>query len=256
MHQIASKLWVGSQADFEALDVHGTTWSAVHACKEPYHRQALGYTGRSAPPDHPEYLWARRGNRLILNLIDGPDPKYVNRAMIDEALRFIDEQLELLRKGNGHESLILHCNQGGSRAPTIGMLYLAPHLPENFADAEDQYRESCPSYAPGIGMREFARIYWNAYRARAWDHRPGALHPITVRDGETLSEAAARIFPDEVTSAAALAKGREIWHAFCECMKTDPALARDQLIKSLVQALSAAENAGPLAHGPDQSSPD
>ena len=38
-----------------------------------YHRQALGYRSRGAPKDHPEYLVARRGNRLILNIVDAND---------------------------------------------------------------------------------------------------------------------------------------------------------------------------------------
>lgn len=42
----------------------------VYPCKEPYHRQALGYRGRSAPEGHREHLVARRGYRLILNMAE------------------------------------------------------------------------------------------------------------------------------------------------------------------------------------------
>ena len=42
MIEVASGLWVGSQADFEALP-EDHSLAIVHACKEPHHRAALGY---------------------------------------------------------------------------------------------------------------------------------------------------------------------------------------------------------------------
>lgn len=93
MIEIAKNLFVGNQNDYENLVKFRNDFSVVHACKEPYHRKALGYLGRGAPKNHPEYLIARRGNRLILNLIDVVDPNYIPEEIIFKAVSFIEEKL-------------------------------------------------------------------------------------------------------------------------------------------------------------------
>src|SRR5438552_1246138 len=97
MKQIADRLFVGSQADFEGLDAFGTEWPIVFLSKDPWHRNLLGYKGPACDPNHPEYLFARRDKRLYLNLVDAPDPKYFNKLAIDTALAFVDEQLGKLK---------------------------------------------------------------------------------------------------------------------------------------------------------------
>lgn len=159
MIEVASGLWVGSQADFEALP-EDHSLAIVHACKEPHHRAALGYQGRAAPKDHDEYLFAYRPGCLILNLVDVEDPAYVRAELIDAALAFIAERR---REGQG---VLVHCNQGHSRAPTIGMLAMAADLPEEFTEAEEGFRGIYPDYAPANGMREFALNNWDSYRKR------------------------------------------------------------------------------------------
>src|SRR5262245_29122461 len=134
MKEVAPKLWVGNQADAEQLDQFGSDWAIVFSAKEPWHRELLGYKTRGAPTDHAEYLWGVRGKRLYLNLIDAPDPKYVNRSMMDAAVAFIGNQLAILDPDKP-EAVGIFCNQGQSRAPTLAMLYLAPSLPEDFERA-------------------------------------------------------------------------------------------------------------------------
>jgi len=89
MKEIYSNLYIGNENDYVSYVQGHDGWAVVHACKEPYHRQALGYTGRAAPKTHPEYLIAWRGNRLILNLVDVDNPAYISKEIIDTALDFI-----------------------------------------------------------------------------------------------------------------------------------------------------------------------
>ena len=160
MIEIYPNLWVGSERDFE-IDVKGELdWYIVHACKEPYHRQLLGYTGRGAPKDHPEYLMARRNNRLYLNLVDAPSPIFFDKTIIDTALDLIHEGLENNRK------VLVHCNLGESRSPSIGLLYLAVYtsqLPKTFLDAETEFLRIYPNYNPGNGIRGFMQNNWDDY---------------------------------------------------------------------------------------------
>jgi predicted protein tyrosine phosphatase len=121
----------------------------------------LGYASRAAPQDHPEYLIARRGNRLILNLVDAPDPAYIPKEIIDTALEFISTSLET---GN---CVLVHCNEGYSRSAGIGLLYLAKNtdrLPkEDFHTAEAAFRLIYSPYNPKSGMRGFMIEYWREY---------------------------------------------------------------------------------------------
>lgn len=46
MIEVYPKLFVGNQQDYDLTVKTQADWRVVHACKEPYHRQALGYGGR------------------------------------------------------------------------------------------------------------------------------------------------------------------------------------------------------------------
>ena len=160
MKEITDNLFIGSQEDYELNVKFQPDWFVIHACKEPYHRQALGYTGRAVANTHPEYLIAERGNRLILNLVDVEDPKYIVKEIIDKAILTIDEKIKA-------KKTLVHCNQGMSRSATIGLLYL--HYSgiistDNFKKAEIEYLKLYPSYNPANGMRTFAELNWNNYQ--------------------------------------------------------------------------------------------
>lgn len=162
MIEVNEDLFVGDLEDYKSnlkLKNH-EEWSIVHACKEPYHRQALGYSGRAAPKTHPEYLIAKRGNRLILNLIDADTPKYIPKKIIDEALEFIDKELAKDQK------VLVHCNQGRSRSPGIAMLYLAQKEKinyESFEQARKEFKEIYPHCNMAGGISGFLKKYWYQY---------------------------------------------------------------------------------------------
>lgn len=91
MIEVTQNLFVGDQSDYETNSGKISNWCVIHACKEPYHRNLLGYNSKGAPKEHPEYLFARRENRLFLNLVDAANPAYIPKEIIDAALNFIDE---------------------------------------------------------------------------------------------------------------------------------------------------------------------
>jgi len=160
MIEIYPNLWIGTEHDFESEVIGKTDWITVHACKEPYHRQLLSYTGRGAPKDHPEYLMATRGNRLYLNLVDVGNPAFFDKSIIDAALEFIHQGLL------NNKKVLVHCNLGESRSPSIGLLYLAIYtdkLPKYFDAAEQVFRQIYPSYNPGAGIRGFLNLNWDNY---------------------------------------------------------------------------------------------
>lgn len=165
MIEVSPRLYVGSAEDYESEVAGKPGWFVVQACKDPYHRQALGYTGRGAPTDHAEYLLARRGNRLILNMVDADKPEFFRDEMIDPALAFVWHNIR-----QGHKVLI-HCNQGLSRAPGLALLHLrlsGAALPAGFDEAEVAFKERIyPPYEPKEGIRGYVRMRWGRAEAKA-----------------------------------------------------------------------------------------
>jgi len=161
MTEIYENLFVGHQGDYEYQVKGRDGWAVVHACKEPYHRQLLGYTGRGAPKEHPEYYFAERGDRLYLNLVDAPNPAYIPQEIIDKAIAFIHEKLSEGMK------VLVHCNQGESRSPGIGFLYLLRHtdaLPTTSLDeALTAFRKIYPTFHPSGGISGFIAAHWKEY---------------------------------------------------------------------------------------------
>lgn len=162
MIEVYSNLYVGDIADYEGLVSRLPGWAVVHACKDPYHREALGYKGRGAPKDHPEYLVARRDHRLMLNMIDADDPKFFAIEMIWQALKFIEEHHASVRK------ILIACNKGESRAPSLALLYLSAWLkviPSNtLEEAEMHFIKLYPNYHPKAGIRGHLKEHWERYR--------------------------------------------------------------------------------------------
>lgn len=156
MIEIYPNLFIGSDADVGSWRKADPI---VHACKEPYHRNALGYSSRGAPKDHPEYLYAIRGNALCLNLVDAEDPKYIPEEVINTALYFV-------QKHRTHSRVLVHCNEGRSRAPGIGFLYLSTHTPlfrqQNYDHAREKFMQIYPDYAPKLGMDWYVRSHFDA----------------------------------------------------------------------------------------------
>lgn len=168
MIEVYPNLFVGNQNDYELkakLEPGGNDplgWFVVQACKEPYHREALGYTGRAAAKDHAEYLLAVRDNRLILNLVDADNPAYISSEVMSKAIGFIYEHLD-----NG-DKVLVHCNQGVSRSPGIAMFYLMVftdilHNCGSFDDAVKKFSEMYPPFKPANGILGFLNSGWDSY---------------------------------------------------------------------------------------------
>lgn len=159
MIEVYPNLFVGDEADANAT-LNTAGWYIIHACKEPFHRQALGYTGKAVAKTHPEYLIARRENRLILNLVDAADPAYIPKEIINEALKTIHQTISEFK-------VLVHCNQGMSRSPTIAMLYLLKYTKAlcsvNQKVAVDEFKKLYPPYAPARGVAMFVEQNWHVY---------------------------------------------------------------------------------------------
>lgn len=154
-------LWV---ADMEGCPLPGYP-AKIHAAKQPCHAAVVGYTTKEKiAPTHPEYLSAVRGshgNELVLNIID-PELPLFRIEVFQQAVEFIDSWIS-------RGPVLVHCNQGLSRAPSIVLLWLAKRAEAingwGFSDAREAFtKEFMPSYAPRKGITTFLTEKWGAIR--------------------------------------------------------------------------------------------
>ena len=153
MIEVYPNLYVGTDSDcfFDIRD----DWVVVHACKSPCHQRAVGYHGNLSPA-HPNYLILERGSHLFLNIIDSNTPLF-KLLLFNSALNFIDRYLPTRK-------VLIHCNNGKSRAPSLALLYLAKHArvinSESYATAAKDFRAMFPSYQPGQGIQIYLSEHW------------------------------------------------------------------------------------------------
>lgn len=129
--------------------------AVVHACKEPCHRRAVGYTQRSLPKNHPNYLVFETDYHLFLNLIDPPLPLFMLPSF-EAFFAFVDKHIDERR-------VIVHCNQGESRAPSLALLYAAKRADrfpdDSYGAAALAFRKEYP-YNPGRGIQTWLAAHW------------------------------------------------------------------------------------------------
>jgi len=113
MVEVHTRLNVGNG---ESCRAGSPGFAVVHAFKSPCHQNSVGYRG-SLPSHHPNYLWLQRPQDLYLNLIDPPVPLF----KIESFSCFLT--FATTHYGNG-ATVLIHCNQGESRAPSLALLFL------------------------------------------------------------------------------------------------------------------------------------
>ena len=126
----------------------------LHCCKHPCFWRATG--SRQLAPDDPRYLFVAAGADLYLNLIDGQE-RYFQKALFDAACLWLGQH-------DGREVLV-HCNQGLSRAPAVAMVYLARigELPDDSLYAATAAYQGEFFLSPGI--MAFLEHNWAALMA-------------------------------------------------------------------------------------------
>jgi len=155
--EIIKRLYVGDDSAYERLkDEKG--WSFLRCCKDGPggHRQTLGYKSLAAPHG-PDYLFVRRGNLMALNMIDVPDPELMPEEMLLEGIDFINERM------NAGDKVLVACNQGISRSPTVAMLFLRTigELDQPFNRARKIFDTLYPRHDPGAAVEFHARNLWD-----------------------------------------------------------------------------------------------
>ena len=157
MQEVYTNLYIGNDEDYEKLaDKDG--WSFLRPIKygPGGHHDILKYHTLAAPEGPNKYI-AKRKNTVALNVLDLADPFFMPWDAIVSGLKFVHKRLA------AGDKVLIACNAGHSRGPTLGLLYLRAigDMPYHFVKSEYIYKTLYPMYDPGQGMRQFARTHWS-----------------------------------------------------------------------------------------------
>ncbi|MCK4409715.1 MAG: hypothetical protein KAW67_06490 [Candidatus Eisenbacteria sp.] len=154
MREVHERLHIGTEHD---CFTQREGWAVVHACKSPCHQRAVGYRGNLSK-SHRHYLVLERGNNLYLNMIDPPAPLFkmpLFHAFLQFAGRHWDEG----------DDLLIHCNLGMSRAPSLALVFLAKHTraitDDSYATAAEEFAHKVGGYHPSEGIRKYLARHWD-----------------------------------------------------------------------------------------------
>jgi hypothetical protein len=156
MKKIYDSLFIGSDDDC-ATCVINPEFSIIHACKT-CHQRAVGYKG-SLPSTHPNYLIYENDAHLFLNMVDIPNellPKFTN-LIFNCAMKFIKREIQ-------DKKILIHCNMGQSRSPSLGLAYLAITgiiSNNSYEVAMKEFIGLYPEYLPGTGIMLYMQHNWN-----------------------------------------------------------------------------------------------
>ena len=111
----------------------------------------------------PDEAYERDGARARIvhgHAVDVAQVSFIAPIIVDTALGAIDRHI-------GEFKVLVHCNQGLSRSPSIALLYLLKHTDalgsQDPAAALLAFRRLYPPYAPAQGMADYVRLNWAKY---------------------------------------------------------------------------------------------
>lgn len=156
MREVHDRLHVASDRDcFHERE----GWSVVHACKNPCHQDAVGYYD-DLDPGHPNYLTLEEETNLYMNILDPARPLF----MAESFHAFLDFATKRYARG---DELLIHCNEGLSRSPSLALLFLAKELAKlpdgSYWSAWEAYRKLDPHTSPSRGIRTYLRENWEKF---------------------------------------------------------------------------------------------
>ena len=153
MFEVHARLFIGTER--ACFFTRRDDWAVIHACKSPCHQKALGYKG-SLPNNHPNYLTYERENHLFLNMIDPNEPLFMPPLFL--------ASLDFIEKHISERKVLIHCNEGLSRSPSLALLYLAKRAEiisgKSYGEAVKDFIKLFPSYRPGRGIVLYLQLNW------------------------------------------------------------------------------------------------
>lgn len=158
MKRVAERLYVGTVRDITPTGP--PDWSLVSAT-QTIHYPLIGWDRKYNKPDrnHPNYIVLEQERHLSLNWVDGAAHLYQwsGPETFRRILDFIDREL-----ADGRNVLV-RCDQGYSRSPSVALLHMAKRMQllpaDSFLSARDAFVAIYPGYQPS-GIADYINENW------------------------------------------------------------------------------------------------
>jgi len=152
---VGTGIWVGDISAGRNC-VRDDRWAVVNTSKH-FHAELVGVPAIRLKSS-PHYLKLQRDGLLSFNMVDA-EARYYNML---GPQAFVDA-LDCVDTWRGVRSILINCDRGTSRSPTVALLYASKRLgiiPDaSFAEARSAFRELYPAYQPA-GIGNFVAMHW------------------------------------------------------------------------------------------------
>jgi protein tyrosine phosphatase len=142
-----TNLYLGSKNDYY-LTEDKTDWVFVHCCNSFYKNLDQKYQNNNKV--------AIINRDLYIDWEDLPDINSFEISDFILAMDFLDKYIET-------NKILIHCDWGQSRSPTLVLVYLAKRLkliPNTFIGALEKFVKIYPDYHLPSGISKFVKLNW------------------------------------------------------------------------------------------------
>lgn len=152
MQELYPNLYVGDIGDYDR-----SQHRAIVSATKTVHKELVISRGKGDP----DYIAVFKPYHAILNWVDGPADLYdwSGPGLFSQVNDFIEENLKL-------GDVLVHCNAGLSRSPTVCMTFMAKRLGMGkglFDQAVGEFEAIYPQWQPG-GILDFVAAHWKEIR--------------------------------------------------------------------------------------------
>lgn len=145
MKHLLPNLIVGNEKEYNIIPKDE---NFILAAKNPFHMKILGQVKK----DHPDYLYKELGSKLILNIIDAPNPLFFSPVMMNKAVNWGVDKIKSGKK------VYVICNQGKSRSCGIACAIM---FKLGKVKTIEEFKKLCPQMELGEGMKGWLEKFMN-----------------------------------------------------------------------------------------------
>ncbi len=165
MIEVGKNLFVGSDLDCESasrvdvgekVETSEREYAIVHACESCYQKGVAQREDLS--PSLSSSLLLEEREDIYLNLID-----LTQEFQRDSTDNLMVSAIRFIEKHRATHPVLIHCNFGMSRSPSVALLYLAfkrEISSDSFASAMTDFQKRYPKYSPGRGVQLYLEHSW------------------------------------------------------------------------------------------------
>jgi len=150
MQKIIENIYLGNKKDYEKIK-NKTEWAFVHASKG-FYDQAVKNPNIEMTSNF--YILE---NHFYTDWVDQENLNLFKKPSFIKAMDFVDSWKK-------EKDVLIHCDYGQSRSPSLVMLYLAKRtnlLENSFFSALEKFKQIYPDYFFPSGISRFIKDNWN-----------------------------------------------------------------------------------------------